>query len=225
MLIFQDIASDVLRFEASGWWYEEIAKVHLPCFDEKCPLKPFILYFQERPTWQRPPSTGPVWHIGGGAGSGFERPFGNPRTLPRQGQTRHVGRCRTAGQAHFRVHGSWVGKHGQHCRHQSRISRYNLCANAQNLIRCGRVMFYDFQSKTCIFTAKEWVTMQDFIDSHDKITIGTDWKSRQKDKEDLKVSVFSNLYYNCTSKLRILGSRQKKYEILVKHASTPPPHT
>ena len=29
MLLFQAIASDVLRFEASGWWYEEIAKVHL----------------------------------------------------------------------------------------------------------------------------------------------------------------------------------------------------
>jgi len=38
--------------------------------------------------------------------------------------------------------------------------------------------------------AKEWVTMQDFIDSHDKITIGTDWKSRQKDKEDLKLTAY-----------------------------------
>ena len=50
-----------------------------------------------------------------------------------------------------------------------------------------------YNKKTVIFSAKEWVTMQDFIDSHDKITIGTDWKSRQKDKEDLKVSVFSNV--------------------------------
>ena len=32
-----------------------------------------------------------------------------------------------------------------------------------------------------------------------------------------------DLYYNCTSELQILASRQKKYEILVKHASTPPP--
>jgi len=38
--------------------------------------------------------------------------------------------------------------------------------------------------------AKEWVSMQDMYDAHDKITLGTDWKSKVKDKDDLKVTAY-----------------------------------
>ena len=41
-----------------------------------------------------------------------------------------------------------------------------------------------------MFAAKEWVTMQDLYDAHDKITLGTDWKSRVKDKDDLKLTAY-----------------------------------
>jgi len=38
--------------------------------------------------------------------------------------------------------------------------------------------------------AKEWVSMQDLYDAHDKITLGTDKKSKVKDKDDLKVTAY-----------------------------------
>lgn len=37
---------------------------------------------------------------------------------------------------------------------------------------------------------KEWVTMSEFEYSHDKHVLGTDWKSRVRDKEDLKITAY-----------------------------------
>merc|ERR1719192_1705999 len=37
---------------------------------------------------------------------------------------------------------------------------------------------------------KEWVTMTEFEYSHDKATIGTDWKSRVRHKDDLKITAY-----------------------------------
>jgi len=37
---------------------------------------------------------------------------------------------------------------------------------------------------------QDWVTMSDFEYSHDKQTIGTDWKSRVKHKDDLKITAY-----------------------------------
>ena len=37
---------------------------------------------------------------------------------------------------------------------------------------------------------KDWVTMTDFEYSHDKQTLGTDWKSRVKHKDDLKITAY-----------------------------------
>jgi len=37
---------------------------------------------------------------------------------------------------------------------------------------------------------KEWVTMTEFEYSHDKQTIGTDWKSRVRHKDDLKITAY-----------------------------------
>merc|ERR1712242_281861 len=37
---------------------------------------------------------------------------------------------------------------------------------------------------------KEWVTMADFEYSHDKQTLGTDWKSRVRHKDDLKITAY-----------------------------------
>jgi cell division protease FtsH len=37
---------------------------------------------------------------------------------------------------------------------------------------------------------KDWVTMSEFEYSHDKHVLGTDWKSRVRDKEDLKITAY-----------------------------------
>jgi len=37
---------------------------------------------------------------------------------------------------------------------------------------------------------KEWVTMEDFEYSHDKATLGTDWKSRVREKSDLEITAY-----------------------------------
>ena len=37
---------------------------------------------------------------------------------------------------------------------------------------------------------KDWVTMSEFEYSHDKQTLGTDWKSRIRDKDDLKITAY-----------------------------------
>ena len=39
-------------------------------------------------------------------------------------------------------------------------------------------------------TGKDWVTMSEFEYSHDKHVLGTDWKSRVRDKEDLKITAY-----------------------------------
>ncbi len=37
---------------------------------------------------------------------------------------------------------------------------------------------------------KEWVTMSEFEYSHDKHVLGTDWKSRVRDREDLRITAY-----------------------------------
>ena len=40
------------------------------------------------------------------------------------------------------------------------------------------------------FLEKDWVTMTEFEYSHDKQLLGTDWKSREKHKDDLKITAY-----------------------------------
>ena len=47
-----------------------------------------------------------------------------------------------------------------------------------------------FENSSRMVAGKDWVTMSEFEYSHDKHVLGTDWKSRVRDKEDLKITAY-----------------------------------
>jgi len=53
----------------------------------------------------------------------------------------------------------------------------------------AKILFQSF-SAILLIADKSFVTMSEFEYSHDKHVLGTDWKSRVRDKEDLKITAY-----------------------------------